>query len=259
MTSGNGQALLRTGAITKSFGGMRALSGIDLSVERGECLAIIGPNGAGKTTLFNVLTGLLRPSSGSVTFDGVDITDCPPYRRAQLGMARTMQITSVFPESTVIENILIGVQSLRAPWRFMGRSGARSGQMRRDAEHLLELVGLQDMAEERCGTLAYGDQRLVEIALALSGGARLVLLDEPTAGMSPKETEDITGRLRGIWSEQGITLVIVEHDMDVVMNLASRIAVLHLGKCIAVGAPQAIMDDENVNRIYLRGEDSAEA
>jgi branched-chain amino acid transport system ATP-binding protein len=249
--------LLSAVDIAKDFGGIHALSGVSLDVERGECLAIIGPNGAGKTTFFNVLTGLLRPSAGRVVFDGVDITDFPAHRRSRIGLARTMQITSVFLRLSVLDNVLIGVQARHSPWNLVRWGVPDLGQMTARAQELVSLVGLEDQIHTLCAHLAHGDQRRVEVALAMSSEAKLVLLDEPTAGLSPKETLEITARLRDIWHREKLTLIIVEHDMEVAMGLASRVAVLHQGECIAIGEPEAIMADETVNRVYLRGEGRA--
>lgn len=259
MTKGDNGALLSASGIAKSFGGMQALSNVTLDVERGECLVVIGPNGAGKTTFFNVLTGILSPSAGRVVFDGTDITDFPAHRRARIGMARTMQITSVFPKLTVLDNVLIGVQAHHAPWKLVRLGVPGRAEMTARARELVELVGLGDKTDVPCANLAHGDQRLVEIALALSGEASLVLLDEPTAGLSPKETQEVTALLKDIWQQKRLTIVIVEHDMEVAMDLASRVAVLHQGECIAVGQPDEIMANETVNRVYLKGHSRAEA
>lgn len=259
MTRAGGPRVLDVRGVAKTFGGLHALSGIDLQVHQGECVAVIGPNGAGKTTLFNILSGLLRPTAGAVRYLGADITRLPLHRRAALGIGRTMQITSVFREVSVIENVLIGVQRRHRPWRPFGLMSLGGDALHEEAEAVLRGVGLADKAHERCGALAYGDQRLVELALVLAGRPRLLLLDEPTAGLSPGETSDITERLRRTAIESETTLVIVEHDMEVVMHLASRVVVLQQGRCIADGAPDDVMQNADVRRVYFHGASTAQA
>ena len=255
----NSSVILEAREIGKSFGGMTALSGLNLEVTRGECLAIIGPNGAGKTTFFNLLTGLLRPSTGRIFFEGADITGYSPDRRTALGISRTMQITSIFPRLSVLDNILIGVQAQHSPWNMLRYKAMSSAAMKERANELATLVGLHERAGEICANLAYGDQRLVELALALSIDAKLLLLDEPTAGLSPTETRHVTTQLANLHKRGRLTILIVEHDMEVAMGLATRVAVFHLGQCLATGEPDAIMQDERVNRAYLRGHTRVEA
>jgi branched-chain amino acid transport system ATP-binding protein len=259
MTAQVGSVILEASGIAKYFDGLKALTDVNLKVFRGECLAIIGPNGAGKTTFFNILTGLLRPTAGRILFEGADITDYAPHRRAALGISRTMQITSVFPRLSVLDNVLIGIQGQHAPWKILRLGSMPMDEMRRRAAEIVELVGLGEKADVICANLAHGDQRLVEIALALSVEAKLLLLDEPTAGLSLNETRHITGRLREIWERKKLTIVIVEHDMEVALGLATRVAVFHQGTCLAIGEPDVIMADEVVNRVYLKGHARAEA
>lgn len=259
MTARAGSAILEASGIAKHFGGLKALTDVNLEVFRGECLAIIGPNGAGKTTFFNILTGLLRPTVGRILFEGTDITAYAPHSRAAIGISRTMQITSIFPRLSVLDNVLIGIQGQHAPWKVLRLGSLPIDEMLRRAAEIVELVGLGDKANVICANLAHGDQRLVELALALSIEAKLLLLDEPTAGLSPKETRHITGRLREIWENKKITIIIIEHDMEVALGLATRVAVFHLGTCLAVGEPAVIMADEVVNRVYLKGHARAEA
>lgn len=258
MSAPSDSIVLEARGIAKQFGGLKALDNVDLKVIQGECLAIIGPNGAGKTTFFNILTGLLRESAGRILFEGVDITDYAPHRRAAIGISRTMQITSIFPQLSVFDNVLIGVQGPHAPWKALRLKALPVDEMRRRAAEIVELVGLGDNADVICANLSHGDQRLVEIALALSVEAKMLLLDEPTAGLSITETRYITSRLRDIWQRKKLTIVIVEHDMEVALGLATRVAVFHQGACLAIGEPKAIMADEVVNRVYLKGHTRAD-
>jgi branched-chain amino acid transport system ATP-binding protein len=251
--------ILKAIDVTQYFDGVRALTDVNLAVFDGECLAIIGPNGAGKTTFFNILTGLLRPSAGCIMFKNIDITAFAPHQRAAIGISRTMQITSIFPQLSVVDNVLVGVQGRHAPWELLRLKALPMDEMRRRAAEIVELVGLGDKAEAICANLSHGDQRLVEIALALSSDAKLLLLDEPTAGLSISETRHITGRLREIWQRKKLTIVIVEHDMEVALGLATRVAVFHQGACLAIGEPNAVMADAVVNSVYLKGPVRAEA
>ena len=259
MTAQAESIILEVRDIGKQFGGLTALANVNLKVFHGECLAIIGPNGAGKTTFFNILTGLLRQTAGRILFEGTDITDYATHRRAAIGISRTMQITSVFSGLSVLDNVLIGIQAAHAPWKLVRIGVLPVAEMRRRAAEIIEIVGLSEKADMKCANLGHGDQRLVEIALALSVEAKLLLLDEPTAGLSLKETRHITGRLREIWQRKKLTIVIVEHDMEVALGLATRVAVFHQGTCLAVGEPEAIMADEIVNRVYLKGHTRADA
>ena len=251
--------ILEASGIAKYFGGLKALTDVNLKVFRGECLAIIGPNGAGKTTFFNILTGLLKQTAGRILFEDIDISTYAAHKRAAIGISRTMQITSIFPHLYVLDNVLIGIQGQHAPWKLLRVRSLPMGEMRRQATEIVELVGLGEKADALCANLAHGEQRLVEIALALSVNARLLLLDEPTAGLSLNETRHITNRLREIWENKKLTIVIVEHDMEVALGLANRVAVFHEGTCIAIGEPSVIMADEVVNRVYLKGHAHADA
>jgi branched-chain amino acid transport system ATP-binding protein len=243
--------LLEVRNVGKTFGSLVAVRGVSLSVAAGELRAVIGPNGAGKTTFFNMISGAVRPSSGSVRFDGRDVTRVAPWRRVALGMARTFQITEIFPELTVAENLRIAAEAAAGlrlrPWLSRAASrvvGAAVGDM-------LDLVGLADKAERLVGELAHGDQRVAEIAMALALRPRLLLLDEPTAGMGEQETFEITQLIRRLHRDRGLTIVLIEHDMRVVFNLADRIAVLDQGRLIGDGTPQAIAADAAVQSAYL--------
>ena len=240
--------MLRVEGLTRSFSGFRALAGVDFQVEAGGVTAVIGPNGAGKTTLFNVLTGHLKPDSGRILFKNTDIAGARPHKVFRLGIARSFQLTNVFNRLTVMENVQVALLSRE------GRSGSLSrgaqAQCAARARELLGRVGLDGCAEEMAGRLSYGDQKLLEISMALAGRPELLLLDEPTAGMSPEETAATAGlidRLRG----EGVTVLFTEHDMDLVFGLADKIVVLHQGCCIAQGAPGEVREDALVQKAYL--------
>jgi branched-chain amino acid transport system ATP-binding protein len=237
--------------VTKAFGSLVAVRGVSLTVQKAELRAIIGPNGAGKTTFFNVISGFYPPSSGSIWFDGADITALPAYRRARLGMARTFQITEIFPELSVFENVRIGAEVAAGyhlhPW--IGRAAAADIQRR--VEETLELAALDSKADRLVGELAHGDQRAAEIAMALALRPHLLLLDEPTAGMGDQETYEITQLIRRLHSDRNYTIILIERDMRVVFHLADRITVLDQGNLLAEGTPEEIANDEAVQAAYL--------
>ena len=233
----------------KRFGGLVTLTGVTMTVKAGERRAIIGPNGAGKSTLFNLITGELSPTEGKVYFDARDITRLPVYERANLGLGRTFQRNNLFPGLTVFENVRLAVQRRAGLAKHLLEPAARFAATRREVETMLERVGLAQQRNDRAGTLPYGRQRVLEIALALATRPKVLLLDEPTAGMSPAET---TGLIRLIEAlPRSLTLLIVEHDMDVVFSLADRITVLHYGRVICEGTPPAVRADPLVQEIYL--------
>jgi branched-chain amino acid transport system ATP-binding protein len=243
--------MLEVTGVTKRFGSLVALQDISLRVEAGELRAVIGPNGAGKTTLFNLVSGFFRPTSGTVSFDGRDVTALPAHERVVLGIARTFQITEIFPELTVFENVRISTEvadgyRLR-PW--ISRPEAR--RVREQVEGVLELTGIAAKAHRRVGELAHGDQRAAEIAMALALRPRLLLLDEPTAGMGEQETYDITQLVRRLHRENKYTIVLIEHDMRVIFHLADRITVLDQGRLLAEGTPEEINASEVVQAAYL--------
>jgi branched-chain amino acid transport system ATP-binding protein len=220
---------------------------VDFTLSEGELRAVIGPNGAGKTTFFNLITGMLAPTSGQILFRGEDITCLPVHQISQKGIARTVQVTSIFPTLTVTDNVWLGAQSRRRLQPLARRS--KMSALRQQVEEIIALVGLQEQAEAEAAELSHGDQRLLEIALALSTRPLLLLLDEPTAGLSAKETHDMVQVVKELAKRQ--TIIIVEHDMDVVMELANIISVLHLGKILAEGTPQAIREHTLVQEVYL--------
>ena len=243
--------LLAVRAVSKQFGSLVAVRDVSLAVPQGELRAVIGPNGAGKTTFFNLISGAVRPSSGSVAFDGRDITAVPAWRRAALGMARTFQITEIFPELAVAENLRIAVEAADGlclrPW--LGRAATRL--VAQQVGEMLELTGLAGKSARLVGELAHGDQRAAEIAMALALRPRLLLLDEPTAGMGEQETYDITQLIARLHRDRNLTIVLIEHDMRVVFHLADRIAVLDQGALIADGTPAEIAADAAVQAAYL--------
>jgi len=247
--------LLEVRGLGRAFGALQAVAGVSLAVEPGELRAVIGPNGAGKTTLFHLVSGLLAPTSGRVLFRGDDVTALSAPGRCRRGISRTFQITSIFPELSVLENVRIAVQ-LKAGGNFRLLGGrALLGRTERQARESLGFLGLLERAGEPAATLPHGDQRLLEIAMAVAQGPELLLLDEPTQGLSPEDTAATVAVIRQIARERRLTIILVEHDMDVVFDLADRISVLHFGQLIADGAPDAIRANPDVQKAYLGGAD----
>jgi branched-chain amino acid transport system ATP-binding protein len=244
-------SLLQVQNVSRHFGSLVAVAGVSLTVEPGELVAVIGPNGAGKTTFFNLISGFFPPTSGAIVFDGRDITKLPPHRRVALGMARTFQITEIFPELSVRENLRIPVEvaaGLRvAPWLSKEKDAA----LRLRVNELMEMGGLTAKADRLVGELPHGDQRATEIMMSLALNPRLLLLDEPTAGMGDQETYDITRLIRRLHRDQGLTIVLIEHDMRVIFHLADRIMVLAEGSVLAQGTPAEIGANELVQAAYL--------
>ena len=241
--------VLRTEGLTIRFGGLTALNNVNFEVQRGEIRAIIGPNGAGKSTFFNCLTGVLRPTSGRILFNGEDITGLPPDRISQKGIARSYQITNILPNATVLENVRIAAQSRRHGWSMLAHHSAFRDIIDK-AEAVLDSVGLRGKAEELAANLSHGEQRNLEIGIALATEPQLLCLDEPTAGMSTAETHDTMALVRRIAKD--LTILIVEHDMQVVMDLADRITVLHYGEILAEGTPEEIQQNPRVQEVYLK-------
>lgn len=244
-------SLLQVKNVSKHFGSLVAVSDVSMTVEPGELRAVIGPNGAGKTTFFNLITGFFRPTSGNIIFNGEDITGLLPARRVWRGVARTFQITEVFPELTVHENLRIPVEVASGfrlqPWL----SRENDAKIRARVGELLEMGGLTDKAARLVGELAHGDQRSTEIMMAIALNPRLLLLDEPTAGMGEQETFVIIQLIRRLHKDNKLTIVLIEHDMRVVFHLADRIMVLDQGKFLAEGTPQEIAKNEAVQTAYL--------
>ena len=241
--------------LAHQFGGLRALGGVSLQVAVGERLVILGPNGAGKTTLFNLVTGLLRPTAGRIRLFDEDVTALAPYRRARLGLGRTFQITTLFPRLTVLDNVLLAVQGADAARFTLHRPLESFPRIYARAESLLATWGLTDRRDVPAQRLSYGEQRQVELLLALAGSPRVLLLDEPTAGLSPAETASVAAMVRRF--PRDLTLLLIEHDMDVALDLADRVVVLHHGRVLAEGDRDQIRRDARVAEIYL-GEPDAE-
>jgi branched-chain amino acid transport system ATP-binding protein len=244
-------SLLRVESVSRRFGNLVAVDNVSMAVEQGELRAVIGPNGAGKTTFFNLISGFLTPSSGKIVFDGADVTRLLPARRVWRGIARTFQITEVFPELSTRENLRIAVE-VAAGYRVkMWLSREADGAVQARVEELLEMSGLAPRGDRLVGELSHGDQRATEIMMALALKPRLLLLDEPTAGMGDQETYDITQLIRKLHRNQNLTIVLIEHDMRVVFHLADRIMVLAEGATLAEGTPQEIARNEAVQEAYL--------
>jgi len=246
---GNAAPILRTEGLTVRFGGLSALSGVNFEVTPGEIRAIIGPNGAGKSTFFNCLTGVIRPTAGRVLFDGQDIAGLPPNRISQKGIARSYQITNILPNATTLENVRIAAQSRQHSWSMLTHYRDFRDIIDK-ALSVLEAVGLKGKEEELASNLSHGEQRNLEIGIALATEPKLLCLDEPTAGMSASETHDTMELVRRI--AKSLTILVVEHDMEVVMELAQRITVLHYGEILAEGTPAEIQQNPRVQEVYLK-------
>jgi branched-chain amino acid transport system ATP-binding protein len=242
-------AMLRIEGLTKSFGGFVAVRDVSLSVKRGRTACVIGPNGAGKSTLFNLITGHLQPTHGRVFLADRDITGRPPHAICRMGIGRSFQRTNIFPRLSVFDNVQVAVLShlgrtlnLVTPARALACDETMA---------LLDAVGLAGEAQSTSGTLSYGLQKQLELGIALASEPQVLLLDEPTAGMSPQETADTITLIGRIVRERGLTLLFTEHDMDVVFSIAERITVLHQGAVLAEGTPDEVQGNEDVQRIYL--------
>ena len=246
--------LLQVEGVSKSFGALAALTDVSLTVSAGEVVSVIGPNGAGKSTLFNVITGLHGATGGRVLFDGQVITGRAPEAVNRLGLAKTFQITNVFPGISVYENVRVAAQS-RAPEAGRFTSLWRRPDVEGAVMELLVAFGLEGRRDETAQNLSHGEQRYLEICLALATKPTLLLLDEPTAGMTPGETRDATALIRRMALARGLTLLLIEHDMSVVMGISDRVAVLHFGQKIAEGPPEAIRTNPQVIEAYLGGVD----
>jgi branched-chain amino acid transport system ATP-binding protein len=240
--------ILRTKGVGKTFGKFVALKDVSAEFTKGAITSIIGPNGAGKSTYFNLLSGALAPSSGSVEFEGREVTGLPQHQFAHMGIAKSFQITNVFPQLSTHENIRIGLQALVSRYDLW-RPRARLRELIEQADELLALVGLWDARARTAKTLAHGEQRALEIGMALASRPRLLLLDEPTAGMSPEETRVMMELIVKLAAER--TVILVEHKMKLVLGISNRILVLHHGELLAEGTPQEVRQNEVVKRVYL--------
>ena len=243
--------VLEIRGLRKNFGKLAAIDGVDLDFQEGQFTSIIGPNGAGKTTLFNVVTGRFSPSSGTIHFNGKDITGFPPHEISRLKLNRIFQITNLFPELTVHENIKVSVLAKRKETSKIFTLSKNRGQADEETERILEIIGLMDKKDSLCGSLSHGDQRLVEVGVALSLDPVLLLLDEPTGGMGPEETDRMVQFIRTLSEKQKVTILLVEHDMNVVFSVSERIVVMHQGTVIADGTPNEIRKNDKVREAYL--------
>ncbi len=246
---GDGAAAVEVSDLSRAFGGVHAIERVSMRVPAGQRRAIIGPNGAGKTTLFNCLTGALRPTAGRIALFGRDVTLLPEHRRAALGVARTYQITNLFGGLTVLENVLLALNGTRARKWVMHRPVERYRETRERALAALEGIGLAGRSTATVRLLSYGERRQLELALAMVSEPRVLLLDEPAAGLAPAERAHLAEMVAGI--DREVTLILIEHDMKVALGLADRVTVLHQGRIIVEGAPEEVQLDSQVREVYL--------
>ena len=253
-----GAELLRVRGLTKYFGGLAAVSNINLDILGGEVHGIIGPNGAGKTTLFNLISGAYRPSAGTITFDGQDVSRKSSHEIAQLGLVRTFQRNAMFPTYSVLENVMLArhLQSRENLFKAIFGSDREQERLnRQQATHILEFMELIDLKDEVAANLSHGHQRILGIANALAVAPKLLMLDEPVAGMNPTETAMVTEHIRRLREDWGITVVLVEHDMRTVVDTCERITVLNLGEKLTEGLPREVLEDDRVIEAYLGSEE----
>jgi branched-chain amino acid transport system ATP-binding protein len=242
--------------LTKTFGGVRAIADLSLDFSSGSLSAVIGPNGAGKTTFFNLISGAFSADSGQILLEGEDVVRLSKAKRMQLGVGRAFQIASCFPTMTVAENLMAAVTAHVGQWGNLSRRFPPPG-VRERAEEVMELVGLTHVPNVEAAILSHGDQKLLDIAIALALDPRVLLLDEPTAGMGPEERWRMIERVRGLWEQRKLTLVFIEHDMDIVFKIASTIRVLCYGRVLAEGTPDQIRNNQAVIDAYLGAEEHA--
>jgi branched-chain amino acid transport system ATP-binding protein len=241
--------MLRVEGIHKSFDKFKAVNGANLSVDKGELVAVIGPNGAGKTTLFNLISGQLKADKGKVIFNGEDVSRLPTYEICRRGIARSFQIANIFHRLSVFRNVQVSVLSQQKKSNKLFRSAQKLAV--EETKRILESVGLLDKGEHIAGSLSYGDQRILEIAIALGNEPELLILDEPTAGMSPEETTLTMKLVKRLADERGLTILFCEHDMDVVFDVAQSIMVMHHGNTIIQGEPEVVRENDEVQEAYL--------
>jgi branched-chain amino acid transport system ATP-binding protein len=241
--------MLRTVNLTKHFGGVMAVSGVNLAVQRGDIHAVIGPNGAGKSTLFNLITNYFEPSAGRILFRGQDITGLPAHAICRMGLARSFQLTNIYPKLTVFESVQM---SLLSNDGLAGRFfQSTEGLFREETEKVLEMVGLIEQRDIIGNLLSHGDKKRLELAITLGNKPELLLMDEPTAGMAPDETWEIVGLVQKLRLEENLTILFTEHDMDVVFDMADRVSVLHQGLIICDAIPEEVQKDKMVRECYL--------
>ena len=244
--------MLRVEGVGKSFGEFMAVNDADLTVGKGELVAVIGPNGAGKTTLFNLITGQLEPDRGKIVFMEEDITNLPPYQICKKGIARSFQIVNIFPRLSVFRNVQVAVLSQQRKSNTLFHPA--QGIAIEETDRILKSLGLIDKARNAAGSLSHGDQRILEIAIALGNDPKLLVLDEPTAGMSPEETSATMNLIKQLAETRGLTILFCEHDMDVVFSIAQSIMVMHQGRTLIQGKPEQVRENEEVLKAYLGGE-----
>jgi len=245
--------VLKVESLTKTFGGFKAVNGANLEVSKGEIVAVIGPNGAGKTTLFNLITGILKPDSGKVTFLNEDITGLPPYIVCKKGMSRSFQVVNVFQRRSVFENVQVSVLAReKKTWNLFTPSHKL---LREETERILESVGLTEKRENISGALSHGDRKVLEIAIALGGNPRFLILDEPTAGMSLEETLRCIDLIKRLSEKMGLTILFCEHDMELVFSISNRIMVMVRGATIIEGTCEEVRCNQAVQDAYLGGSD----
>jgi branched-chain amino acid transport system ATP-binding protein len=243
--------ILATRKLGLDIGGATIVADVDLEVRDGEFLGIIGPNGAGKTTLFNLLSGLMRPTAGSVELDGKEITHDPPFRRVDAGLGRTFQISSVFPRLSALENVRLAAEARLGGTLRIWRRAARVREALDRARWALERVGLRDREAALAGSLAHGDKRKLELAMLLASDPRVILLDEPMAGVSMEDVPGLVETIKAVQQEEGKTVLMVEHHIEVVTGVADRIAVMHHARLLACDTPERVMQNDEVQRAYL--------
>lgn len=243
--------------LTKRFGGNTAVSGINLQVMPRETLAIIGPNGAGKTTFYNMVSGRMQPTEGTVELNGHDITGLKPHKISRMGVSRSFQINNIFPEMTVRQNVEVALSAFHGYSRKLFNLASGNRKLQEEADELLNRLSIGELSSQRAGIISYGDKRLLEIAVVLATRPKLVLLDEPTAGMTPEETRRVTKLIRSLADSGDYTFLITEHDMGVVFDLADRILVMHRGESLVVGTVDEVKNHPEVKKAYL-GEDDEE-